>query len=573
MPEHVRIAVDTARLVPPAPALSTLEPAARSVDGELPGREPALFILKADVETADDAQLAFLELEALSGHHIAPLDDCRLGDLGDSADRLISAGIAPRRILVGRLGVDPSGLARRLGMIEEIWTAVADPLKPIQTSFERAAGASGAAGSKDAPGNRRKNEYLTHPLHKYKAKFFPRMARALVNFTAPDAGQVLDPFVGSGTLLLESTLMGVPSTGLDIDPLSVVIAGNKVAGLNVETAEFDSAVEAFGLAVAMSDMRESDVCGNPYVIPEFLGRKMPETREQIESEITVARNALLRVEPGGAKELARVALSHAVATKISLRWMGTGDNRFSLAVAKRPVAAILGSQLKKIRAALVQRDELLASGALDLTRLAAASATTGDVRAMQFESETFEGIVTSPPYLPASSGRETYLRSRAPSLVAMGLLTEQEITERDRSMIGSILRSPSGERTVLPTEVSALVEWMKPQRARAPKAVPTGVYFHDLAASLKEMGRVLAPGGTLAMVLSSSHTFYDLVTRKTVRTLEMPAAVSEMIDEPQNEIPLKVDRVVQIELPKMDFAARPASRGRYSESIILASRA
>lgn len=74
------------------------------------------------------------------------------------------------------------------------------------------------------------------------------------------------------------------------------------------------------------------------------------------------------------------------------------------------------------------------------------------------------------------------------------------------------------------------------------------------------------------MVLSSSHTFYDLLTRKTVRTLEMPAVVSEIIDEPRNEIRLKVDRVVEIELPKMDFAARPASRGRYSESIILASR-
>lgn len=551
----------------------SLEPAIGIADAELVGQEPALFVLKADVETADDGQLAELELESLSGHSIASLDECQAGDLGDTAERLVGAGIAPSRILVGHLGTDAQQLVGRLGMIEEIWTGSAEPLIPLQTSFERAAGASGVARGIASPANRRKNEYLTHPLHKYKAKFFPRMARALANYTAPGAGPVLDPFVGSGTLLLESTLMGVPSSGLDIDPLSVMIARNKVAGLQVETAEFDSAVSTLTLALSASGNRRADAAGAPYRIPEFLGRKMPDTRAEIEAEVTSARVALEAVEPGGAKELVRVALSHAVATKISLRWMGTGDNRFALAVAKRSVLAILNSQLKKIRAALVQRDELLRAGSLKLGELASAAASTGDVRAMDFESEAFEGIVTSPPYLPASSGRETYLRSRAPSLVAMGLLTEEEIIKRDQSMIGSILRSSNGERTVLPDEVSSLVEWMKPQRARAPKAMPTAVYFHDLAASLREMGRVLAPGGRLAMVLSSAHTFYDLRTRKTVRTLEMPAVVSELIAEPRNEIPLKVNRVVQIELPKMDFAARPASRGTYSESIILASRA
>jgi tRNA G10 N-methylase Trm11 len=461
-------------------------------------------------------------------------------------------------------------------MIEEIWTADAAQLIPLQTSYERAAGATGRGRSMNSPASRRKNEYLTHPLHKYKAKFFPRMARALANHAVPGAGKVLDPFVGSGTLLLEGALMGVPSWGLDIDPLSVLISRTKVAGLRVSTGEFDAAAAAFNMTLTELEARlglDVAVDGEGYRIPEFLGRKMPERRGQIEAEVTAAQTALGVVEAGTVKDLLRIALSHAVATKISLRWMGTGDNRFSLAVAKRSISQILSSQLRKIRMALVQRDDLLAAGSIAFENMANATVATGDAREMDFAAETFEGIVTSPPYLPASSGRETYLRSRAPSLVAMGLLTENEILERDKSMIGSILRAPNGESTTLPAEVEALVEWMKPQRARAPKAVPTAIYFHDLAASLKEMSRVLAPGGRLAMVLSTAHTFYNLRTRETVRTLNMPGVVSELIAEPQNEIPLRVDRVVEIELPKMDFAARPASRGSYSESIILASRA
>lgn len=542
----------------------------------LRGRQ-ALFVLKADIETADDAQLAELELEGLTGRRPVPFEDVRReahwkrveGDLARS-------GVAFDRVFAGTIPDDPGDLLRRLGIVEAIWSAEpVAPLTPVQNAFEQGVGATGSARPSTSSANRRKNEYLSHPLHKYKAKFFPRMARALANYTTPGAGAVLDPFVGSGTLLLESALMGVPSAGLDIDPLSACISEAKVDALHVETAELDAAISAFASELP-GPGRQDDFPAEPppdaYVLPEFLGRKMPETRAGIEEEVTTALSALATVPSGTSRQLLRVALSHAVATKISLRWMGTGDNRFALSLAKRSVGQILTAQLKRMRNAIAQRDRLIARGHLDERMLGSARVTIGDAREMPYEDGEFEGIVTSPPYLPASSGRETYLRSRAPSLVALGLLTEEEIIERDQSMIGSILRGPSGESTVLPGEVLDLVEWMKPQRARAPKALPTEVYFHDLARSLKEMGRVLATEGRLAMVVSTEHIFYDLLTRETVRTLNMPEVLQQLIDDDRNEIPLKVDRVVRIELPKMDFAARPASRGAYSESIILASR-
>jgi hypothetical protein len=64
-----------------------------------------------------------------------------------------------------------------------------------------------------------------------------------------------------------------------------------------------------------------------------------------------------------------------------------------------------------------------------------------------------------------------------------------------------------------------------------------------------------------------------LLTRETVRTLSMPDTIAELVDEPRNQIQLKIDRVIRVELPKMDYAARPASRGSYSEAIVIASRA
>lgn len=540
---------------------------------------PALFILKDDVETADDVRLAELEIEGLTGRRVVPFATAKAA--GEWAPLLDAAAgeVEPERLLLGDIDPDDPSLSRRLGMIEEIrfpGCAGVLTIVPDQLGFERAGGARGTRGAM-SPANRRKNEYLTHPFHKYKAKFFPRMARALTNYTTPGNATVLDPFVGSGTLTVEAALMGIPSAGIDVDPLSVFIAQVKVDALRVSLPEFDAA--AAELEMRMTDRGGqasllADDDARDYLLPEFIGRKLDGDRSEIELEVNVIRAGLDACPRSPALPLLRLALSHALATKVSLRWMGTGDNRFALAVARRTVSQIFANHVRRMRKALIQRNLLVEQGLLVVDELARADLHLGDVRQLPFCDETFAGVVTSPPYLPASSGRETYLRSRAPSLLALNLMTEQEILTREADeMIGSILRSANGHRTVIPREIVELVEWMRPQRARAPKAEATAVYFHDLADALREIGRVLKPGGRLAMVVSAQHVFYDLVTRNIVRRLSMPDVIAELIEAPANEIALRLQRVVTITLPKMDYAARPASREEYAEAIILAERA
>ena len=47
----------------------------------------------------------------------------------------------------------------------------------------------------------------------------PRMARALVNLTGISPGQALmDPFCGTGAVLMEAAMMGISAIGIDLDP-------------------------------------------------------------------------------------------------------------------------------------------------------------------------------------------------------------------------------------------------------------------------------------------------------------------------------------------------------------------
>ena len=78
------------------------------------------------------------------------------------------------------------------------------------------------------------NQFLTHWIYPYKGKFHPQMIRALLNIIKIKRGEtLLDPFVGSGTAILEAQLLGINGIGIDISPLCVLISKVKTESIDV----------------------------------------------------------------------------------------------------------------------------------------------------------------------------------------------------------------------------------------------------------------------------------------------------------------------------------------------------
>lgn len=78
------------------------------------------------------------------------------------------------------------------------------------------------------------NQFLTHWIYPYKGKFHPQMIRALLNIIKVKRGEtLLDPFVGSGTAVLEAQLLGINSIGIDTSPLCVLMSKVKTESLDV----------------------------------------------------------------------------------------------------------------------------------------------------------------------------------------------------------------------------------------------------------------------------------------------------------------------------------------------------
>lgn len=83
------------------------------------------------------------------------------------------------------------------------------------------------------------NQYITHWFYPYKGKFHGQMIKAIINFMGiPKNGLVLDPYVGSGTALVECATMGIPSVGVEINPALCIVSQIKADSLTIDYPQF-----------------------------------------------------------------------------------------------------------------------------------------------------------------------------------------------------------------------------------------------------------------------------------------------------------------------------------------------
>ena len=80
---------------------------------------------------------------------------------------------------------------------------------------------------------------FTHCYHAYPAMMIPQVARTLIEKFSPKGGCKLlfDPYMGSGTSLVEASLKGINSIGTDLNPLARLISTAKTSHFDIPTIE------------------------------------------------------------------------------------------------------------------------------------------------------------------------------------------------------------------------------------------------------------------------------------------------------------------------------------------------
>lgn len=410
------------------------------------------------------------------------------------------------------------------------------------------------------------NLSLSHDLHIFKAKFFPRMARALLNLHSDNRLNVLDPFCGSGTSLLEASLLGLNSKGYDIDPICGLMS-------NAKTLPFFLRKES---EEALSRFEHSLLNGSAhggFSLPSDLEKKIARLDrkngtlhlQEIASESAKISAALNYAGgPRAANGLIATLASDAATKKIRHRFVGVGNGRYTINILSGSMMARLLKKIARCRQLFGVFAELNAESGINI---GASAANEGDAYALK--KQRADIILTSPPYLPASSGREHYATARALSAAILGMPINGDATP-------SLLAKDKDVAMSFP-EAAKLLAYLESDADSCPdpqrdamrfkyKAIPTCRYIADIARFFSCARTALPQNGVLLFVVAHHHMFYSHrrgVVEHVVRGRNLYSEIARFSG-------FDLDEEIKMELEKpAKTYARPMAKRDYFESILV----
>jgi len=244
-------------------------------------------------------------------------------------------------------------------------------------------------------------ESLTHPFHSYPARMHPATARVLVEALARRGAPVVDPFCGSGTVLVEARSLGARAIGSDLNPLACLVAYAKTwtqppkRRLQLREAGHEIAGEvlAAGKAARRSGNEAPPLRKPAGWDPNARNRRLaswfaPHVRRELELMMSLLDELRERD-----RQLADVltACVSAILYKVSSRTSDTDNTWVARNIGRGATARHF-----------VQRVDLLVSGLSDMAQRSGTPPEIHELDARRLGTVVPDGsagaIVTSPPY-------------------------------------------------------------------------------------------------------------------------------------------------------------------------------
>jgi DNA modification methylase len=339
-----------------------------------------------------------------------------------------------------------------------------------------------------------------HGFHSYPARLHPETARRLIDGLSQPGQRVLDPFCGSGTVLVEARLLGRAALGVDVNPLAIELSELKANGpgaawtprlVPVATRVTEHADERrrarAGATRRYGDMDVSLFA--PHVLLELDGLK----------------DGIARVENEALARALLLVLS-AVLTKVSVRAGDTGRSEGPKLISSGYTTRFFLRKAQELGRRLDAAKTLLPP------RAPPAKVWAGDARDLYTVVDgKVDLVVSSPPY----AGVYDYV-----------------VHHRDR------LRWLE-----LPEERFAEHEIGARRHARGVSFGHALARFRsELGAALAELGRVLSPSGVAVLViadsvLASRAVFADELLRGLVASAGLKLAASASQKRPHLHAP------------------------------------
>lgn len=328
------------------------------------------------------------------------------------------------------------------------------------------------------------------PVHPFPARMAPNLA---VEFLGKLGGtkRVLDPMMGSGTVLALARRYNHRAFGVDLDPLAVLIA--RVWTTAVERGKVRAAASTV-LTRAATRFKIISAAGAypPTADDETRAFMRYWFDAHARRQLTALSAEITNVADAAVRDVLWCAFSRLIITKqagASLA-MDLSHSRPHKVFQTAPVKPLnkFGSAVERILSNCLYRGQRSRGPAPDVRM--------GDARALLLPDDSIDFVLTSPPYLNAID----YMRCSKFSLVWMGYALHSLREVRSVS-VGTEVGSPQGG-TELSRDVVADLS-LRPALAARDRRILLR-YVDDMAASLREVSRVLRRGGEAVYVVGEN---------------------------------------------------------------------
>jgi DNA modification methylase len=371
------------------------------------------------------------------------------------------------------------------------------------------------------------SDSYTHYFHSYPAKLLKHIPIFFLNskILLPEKGSiVLDPFCGSGTVLLESMLSGHNGLGCDANPLARLIAKVKTTKLDVSKIQ-NQKNSIIATAKRLRKFTPLNVTNIDHWFPKKTQldlskliraiERLPESNEKDFFKATFSSiikkvsfsdpnlSVPVKIKPSKYKDLATKEKAEKQLTLV--------ENTNVLSVFEKHVE----QNIKRISLLETVDTESLQCKVIskDARHISNSLSPNSD----QLNTNSVDFIVTSPPY----AGAQKYVRSSSLNLGWLGFCEQNTLRDYERLNIGREHYSKSEYKDLIQLsikEIDIVLEgiWKKnPLRAHI-----NGNYLLEMKSAIIEMYRVLKHGKYCTIVIGNNEVCGEpFETQKFIRLL------------------------------------------------------
>ena len=378
--------------------------------------------------------------------------------------------------------------------------------------------------------------YITHGIYTYPAKFIPHLASRLICEYSNEGDSVLDPMMGSGTVIVESLLRNRIAFGSDINEIAYLITKVKARVQNTQTLEKQMLRlqhECFNVGGLFENAEKNKIIPENERIDYWF---KSEQKEQLGTLLFY----ILKIDDSNIKNFFLVCFAQIL--KSTSIWLQKSVK--PTRDMKKQVLAPFDLFFKYAKKMIKKNEEYskLLSEKVKSNLDKFVNIKLSDSRNLTLKDESIDLIITSPPYVTSYE----YADLHQLPLLWLGIL--KDLPEFRRKFIGSSFR----ERQEIKLQ-SYIAEDIV-SKLKNKKAIEVKNYYADMLETFYEMYRVLDYRGKACIVIGNTKL-------EGVDILN-----AEVFLEQMKAIGFVKHKIIHREIPsKMLPSTRDAKTGRFTK--------